>query len=93
MTAIGVVVVVTAVTNVTVAGPTFMYAINAGFMQPTYSRTALEKRGADFCIFIITHDRTYPHSQVARGKLSKVGNTPGLSLSCTAPRVRRWLIR
>ena len=41
MTAIGVVVVVTAVTNVTVAGPTFIYTINAGFLQPTHRRPTL----------------------------------------------------
>ena len=57
MTAIGVVVVVTAVTDVTVAGPTFIIiTINAGLLQPTYNRTTRKARG-EVSIYNLTHDR------------------------------------
>ena len=56
MTAIGVMVVVTAVTDVTVAGPTFIITINAGLLQLTYNRTTRKARG-EVPIYNLTHDR------------------------------------
>ena len=57
MTAIGVMVVVTAVTSVTVAGPTFIYTINAGLLQSTYNHPTLSSEGS-LLISNITHEHT-----------------------------------